>query len=99
MRQVTLRMEDRLANFLKQAAVARNESVNSYAQTVLSAAVDPEYAGDETAQLRERLERAGLLAHPKPVPYLHPDPAAVAAARKRAAQGRTLSSIIIEDRG
>lgn len=99
MRQVTLRIEDRLANFLKQAAAAQNKSVNSYAQTVLSAAVDPEYAGDETAQLRERLERAGLLAHPKPVPYLHPDPAEVAAAGKRAARGRTLSSIIIEDRG
>jgi hypothetical protein len=99
MRQVTLRIEDRLANFLKQAAAARNESVNAYAQTVLSAAVDPEHAGDETAQLRERLERAGLLAHPKPVPYPHPDPAAVAAAGKRAAQGRTLSSIIVEERG
>ncbi len=72
MKQVTLRVEDRLANFLKQAAAARDESVNSYAQTVLSAAVDPEYAGDETAQLRERLERAGLLAHPKPVPYPTP---------------------------
>jgi hypothetical protein len=99
MRQVTLRIEDRLADFLKQAAAARSESVNSYAQAVLTAAVDPEYAGDETAQLRERLARAGLLATPTPVSYPHPDPAAVAAAGKRAARGRTLSSIIIEDRG
>lgn len=91
-------MDERLANFLKQAAAARSESVNAYARTVLSAAVDPEHAGDETAQLRERLARAGLLAAPKPVPYPHPDPAAVAAAGKRAARGRTLSSIIIEDR-
>ena len=99
MKQVTLRMDERLADFLKQAAAARSESVNSYAHTVLSAAVDPEYAGDEADQLRERLARAGLLETPEPVPYLHPDPAAVAAAGKRAARGRTLSSIIVEERG
>jgi hypothetical protein len=99
MKQVTLRMDERLARFLKQAAAARSESVNAYAQGVLAAAVDPEYAGDETAQLRERMARAGLLATPKPVSYPHPDPAAVAAAGKRAARGRSLSSIIIEDRG
>jgi hypothetical protein len=99
MKQVTLRMEDRLANFLKQAAAARSESVNSYAQAVLTAAVDPEYAGDETAQLRERLARAGLLATPTPVSHPAPDPAAVARAGKRAARGRSLSSMIIEDRG
>jgi hypothetical protein len=92
-------MDERLADFLKQAAAARSESVNSYARTVLTAAVDPEYAGDETARLRERLARAGLLATPKPVSYPRPDPATVAAAGKRAAHGRTLSSIIIEDRG
>jgi plasmid stability protein len=99
MQQVTLRMDERLANFLKQAAAARSESVNSYARTVLSAAVDPEYAGDEAEQLRERLARAGLLATPKRGTSPRPDPAAVAAAGKRAARGRTLSSIIVEDRG
>jgi hypothetical protein len=92
-------MDERLAHFLKQAAAARGDSVNSFARTVLSAAVDPEYAGDEAEQLRERLARAGLLATPKPSPYPRPDPVAVAAARKRAARGRTLSSIIVEDRG
>jgi hypothetical protein len=99
MKQVTLRIDDRLANFLKQAAAAQNESVNAYAQTVLAAAVDPEFAGDEAAQLRERLRRAGLLATPTPVSYPAPDPAAVARAAKHAARGRTISSIIIEDRG
>lgn len=92
-------MDERLANFLKQAAAARSESVNSYARTVLTAAVDPEYAGDEAERVRERLARAGLLATPKPVSYPRPDPAAVAAAGKRAARGRTLSSIISEERG
>jgi hypothetical protein len=99
MRQVTLRLDDRLATFLKQAAAARNESVNAYAQTVLSTAVDPEFAGDEAAQLRERLSRAGLLAVPTPVSYPAPDEKALAGARKRAGRGRSLSSIVIEDRG
>jgi hypothetical protein len=61
--------------------------------------IENRLAEKETVELRERLERAGLLAHPKPVPYLHPDPAAVAAAAKRAGRGRTLSSIVIEERG
>jgi hypothetical protein len=53
----------------------------------------------ETEQLRERLAKAGLLATPKPVSYPRPDREAVAAAAKRAARGRSLSSIVIEDRG
>jgi hypothetical protein len=99
MKQVTLRMDDRLANFLKQAAAARSESVNSYVQAVLTAAVDPKYAGDEAAQLRERLSRAGLLEVPTPVSYPAPDEAALARARRRAGRGRPISSLIAEDRG
>jgi hypothetical protein len=98
MRQVTLRVDDRLADFLKQAAAARSESVNTYAQAVLTAAVDPEFAGDEAAQLRERLDRAGLLAIPSQVSHSAPDKAALARARRRAGQGRALSSLVIEDR-
>jgi hypothetical protein len=99
MRQLTLRVDDRLADFLKQAAAARSESVNSYAQAVLSAAVDPELAGDHTAQLRERLDRAGLLAIAPHTPYPPPDEAALARARKRAGQGQSLASIVAEERG
>lgn len=99
MKQVTLRIDDQLAAFLKQAAAARNESVNAYAQTVLSAAVDPELAGDEAAQLRERLSRAGLLASVSQAPHPAPDPAALARAGRRAARGRSLASLILEERG
>jgi hypothetical protein len=100
MRQVTLRVDERLADFLKQAAAARSESVNAYAQVVLSAAVDPVFASDETEQLRERLKRAGLLAEPTGVSHPVPDDATLAQARKRAGRGkRALSALLIEDRG
>ncbi|MBA3261364.1 MAG: toxin-antitoxin system HicB family antitoxin, partial [Thermoleophilaceae bacterium] len=59
MRQVTLRLPDELSDRLKQAAAERGDSVNAYASAVLSAAVDPELAGDEAARVRERLARAG----------------------------------------
>jgi hypothetical protein len=98
MKQVTLRVEDRLATSLKQAAAARSESVNAYAQAVLSAAVDPEFAGDEVTQLRERLDRAGLLAIPAQVPHSAPNRAALGRARRNAGRGRSLSSLVIEDR-
>ncbi|HEY3827869.1 MAG TPA: hypothetical protein VGL57_01610 [Solirubrobacteraceae bacterium] len=99
MKQLTLRVDDRLADFLKQAAAARSESVNTYAQAVLSAAVDPELAGDHAAQLRERLSRAGLLAVVPHAPHPAPDEAALTRARKRAGRGRSLASIVAEDRG
>jgi hypothetical protein len=99
LKQLTLRVDERLAAFIKQAAAARNESVNAYAHSVLSAAVDPEFAGDESAQLRERLSRAGLLAVAPHAPHPAPADAALARARKRAGRGRSLSSLVVDDRG
>jgi len=98
MKQLTLRIDDRLVDFLKQAAASRSESVNAYAQAVLAAAVDPGYAGDEAAQLRERLDRAGLLAVTPPVSHPAPDETALERARRRAGRGRSLSSLVVEDR-
>jgi hypothetical protein len=98
MKQLTLRVDDRLADSLKRAAAVRSESVNTYAQAVLKAAVDPAFAGDEAAQLRERLERAGLLAITRQVAHSAPDKVALRQARRRAGRGRSLASLVIEDR-
>nr|MBA2580681.1 transcriptional regulator [Thermoleophilaceae bacterium] len=62
MRQLTLRVDDALAERLKDAASERRQSVNTFAQSVLSAAVDPQFADGESARVRERLARAGILA-------------------------------------
>jgi hypothetical protein len=98
MKQITLRVDDRLAEFIKQAALARSESVNAYAQAVLSAALDPDFAGDEAEQLRERLDRAGLLALSSPVAQTPPDGATLEQARRRAGRGRSLASLVVGDR-
>jgi len=97
MHQLTLRLPDEIAHRLKQAAGEAERSVNSYATAVLSAAVDPELAGDESARLRERLARAGLLAPTGPRQE-RPDPTQLRRARRQAGKGRPLSEIVSEDR-
>lgn len=99
MAQLTLRVDDELADELRRVAAQRGESMNALVITVLRAAVDPEAAGSEVDRFRERLARAGLLAEPASVPVTRPDPEELAAAARRAARGKTLSDIVIEDRG
>ncbi len=97
MRQLTLRVDSELADALKRAAVGRGQSINSFATTVLNAAVDPAFAGDEMSELRERLDRAGLLADGSTEDRRPPD-AALMRARRRAGKGRSLASFVVEDR-
>jgi plasmid stability protein len=99
MRQVTLRLPEALSQRLKQAAAERGDSVNAYASAVLSAAVDPDLAGDEAARVRERLARAGLLAPAPPRAAKRPGDAAVRRARRAAGSGRPLSDLVREGRG
>jgi hypothetical protein len=97
MRQVTLRLDDALADRLRAVAGERGTSVNALASLVLRAAVDPEAAGSEIERVRERLARAGLLAQPEPA-QVSPSHRAVARARARAGRGTRLSDLISEDR-
>jgi hypothetical protein len=98
MQQLTLRVESDLADALKRSAAARRESVNSFATAVLNAAVDPSFAGDEVSELRERLDRAGLLAHVAIDDGRPPGDAALIRARRQAGKGRSLASFVVEDR-
>lgn len=99
MRQLTLRVDDRLVDCLKAAAGARGESVNAFAGRVLAAAVDPELAGDEMSRTRERLARAGLLETPGPPRGERPSEEDIARARVAAGRGKPLSDFISEGRG
>jgi hypothetical protein len=98
MRQLTLRVPEELAERLKGAARDRDESVNGYAVKVLSAAVDPDLAGDEMTGLRERLARAGLLLTPDRIQRPRPSGRVLDRARAAAGAGRPLSEFVSEGR-
>ncbi len=98
MSQLTLRMSEQLVSQLKTAARAQGHSLNKWATTVLSAAVDPAFAGDEAQALRERLARAGILLSMQPTSRRRPARAALARARAAAGRGRRLSGLVLEDR-
>jgi hypothetical protein len=98
MRQLTLRVPEELAEQLKAAAGDHQDSVNGYAVKVLSAAVDPDLAGDEITGLKERLARAGLLLTPEPATAKRPSARALSRARAAAGHGKPLSDLVAEDR-
>lgn len=99
MRQLTLRVPEELAEQLKLAARDNEDSVNGYAVKVLSAAVDPDFAGDEITGLKERLGRAGLLLSPERLPSSkRPSARALNRARAAAGAGRQLSDFVAEGR-
>ncbi len=98
MRQLTLRVPAELAERLKEAARDHQDSVNGYAVKVLSAAVDPDLAGDEITGLKERLAQAGLLLTPERLPTKRPSAQALSRARTAAGRGRPLSDFVTEGR-
>lgn len=98
MSQLTLRIPDELVGRLKVAATERGQSVNRWATDVLSAAVDPAFAGDGAEALRERLARAGLLVPTTPGKRRRPNRTAVARARAAAGRGRSLSDLVSDSR-
>lgn len=96
--QLTLRVEDDLADGLRAFAEREGKSVNAVASNALRALIDPDAAGSETDRYRERLRRMGLLAEPALKAGPRPDPHELAEAARQAAKGKMLSDIILEDR-
>jgi hypothetical protein len=76
-------------------------SMNEFVVHVLEITIDPDRATSDDERLVARLRAAGLLEEPDPDEPLpvRPDPELLAEARRKAAQGRSLSDIIIEERG
>jgi uncharacterized protein (DUF1778 family) len=97
-RQLTLRVPEELAERLKGAARDREESVNGYAVKVLSAAVDPDLAGNEVTGLKDRLALAGLLLTPERLPRSRPSARSLNRARAAAGRGKPLSDFVTEGR-
>lgn len=99
MKQVTLRLDEALVTRVKAAASARGESVNAFAESVLSAAVDPETAHSPIQRMRERLARAGILAEFEPYTGPVPTQEELDEAGREAGKGKPVSEILLEQRG
>jgi hypothetical protein len=97
MGQMTWRAPDALLERVRQVAQEWGWSMNEYVSRVLEAATDPEHAGDETTQLKERLSRAGLLA-PEGPPRVRPPHDDIAEARRAAGHGTPLERLVTEGR-
>jgi|RhiMethySRZTD1v2_1073278.scaffolds.fasta_scaffold547721_2 plasmid stability protein len=99
MSQLTIRLDDSLAEDVKVHARVAGQSVNSWVVAVLSAAVDPELAGEAAERVRERLARAGLLLTPTGARPPKPHPARLQRAKQAAGAGPPLSDFVSEGRG
>ena len=97
MAQMTWRATDELMERVRRTAERQGRSMNDYVTIVLDAATDPDLAGTEVQQLRERLDLAGILV-PAGRPHHRPDPARVARARAAAGRGKRLSDLVDEGR-
>ncbi len=98
MPQLTIRCDEDLKSTVAAAARSQGRSLNEYVCTVLTAATNPDLAGSEAEQIRERLARAGLLLELPRLTTARPPREAVLAAGRRAAQGKLVSDIVSEDR-
>jgi plasmid stability protein len=96
--QLTIRASDELIARVRYASAAAGRSMNDYVMSVLDAATNPDLAGTEAARLRERLSQAGLLATPTRLSGHRPSTAAVEAAGRRAATGRSLADHVSDGR-
>lgn len=99
MPQITLRVDEQLADDLKSYASKAGRSMNAWIVSVLRAAVDPDLADSETERMRARLTRAGLLIVPRARAALRaPDARRLARARRAAGKGTRLSDLVAAGR-
>jgi predicted transcriptional regulator len=100
MTQITWRASDELADRVRRMAARNHRSVNDFITRVLDAATNPDLAGTEAEQIRERLARAGILASMPPQQgRRRPDKDALAGARRAAGRGTPLADLVSRDRG
>lgn len=99
MAQLTIRLDDELAEACKQEAEAEGQSLNGWVVMVLKVRTDPEFTGPGVERMRERFRRAGILAEPAG-PSTRPRPPAhlLEEARKAGGRGTPSEVLIRQDR-
>ena len=99
MAQITVRLDERLADEVKRHAALSGRSVNGFVVALLEAAIDPELEDEAAQRTRARLARAGLLAQPSGERPSPPGRRRLARARRAAGQGVPLSDLVADGRG
>lgn len=91
--EMTWRTSEELLERVRRQAQDHGRSLNGWVIALLPAASEPNSAGDEAQQLRERLGRAGPLEEAGS-PAGRPAPDRVATARAAAGHGTSLPDIV-----
>lgn len=96
---MTWRTTEDLPERVRLQAREQGRSLNDWVTLVLRAASDPQHAGDQAQQVRERLRRAGLLELPDDrTARRAPDAARLTAAPAAAGRGTPLSEVVTRGR-
>lgn len=98
MKQLTVRAPEELLERVRIAARDQDLSINEFANRVLDAATNPDLATTEAERLRQRLSAAGLLVTRHAPASERPPTSVVAAARRAAGRGVSLSTLVSEGR-
>jgi predicted transcriptional regulator len=99
MQQFSVRLSDEGAAAVRRLASARGRSINQTFEDLVVAATDPAHAGDELAELRERLARADLTFDVSTIPDAQvPSDDELERARAAAGRGTPLADLISEGR-
>lgn len=97
---MTWRASEELLERVRQQAAQQGKSLNEWVTAVLDAVSNPQTAGSERAQIRERLAVAGLLeAQGSGAKVSRPSRRQFEAARAAAGRGTPLSEIVAKGRG
>ncbi len=100
MAQLSIRLDDGLAQDLRRYASARRVSVNAAVLTAIRALTDPEAQDGESQRVREYLLQAGILSDKGPLPAGRERPGEdrLADARRRLTTGTPISDLIADER-
>ena len=95
MAQLTIRLDEELAEDCKRVAAQEGQSLNGWVVKVLRMSTDPDHEPTGIERTRERFRRAGILAEPGPRSS-RPRPPEDVLARARVAGGKgTPSEVLI----
>jgi hypothetical protein len=98
MAQITIRLDDDLAEACKQEAAVDGQSLNGWVVMVLRTKTDPAFTGPGVERTRERFRRAGILAEFPPSTKSRPPEDLLAQARKAGGRGTPSEVLIRQDR-